>query len=130
MLWYRLEALYDTQPRPAIVITAHYTNTPGTNYFTDNSSKLLVLAHFSFPLRPSPALGTLPPNSFASVFALSPSRAGLGAANYPGHRYFLPRIKTDNRIITKIKVLNFVTFSLIKEVTIKQTCQLDNARTG
>lgn len=50
-------------------------------------------------------------------------RAGLGAANYPGHRYFLPRIKTDNRIITKIKVLNFVTFPLIKEVTIKQTCR-------
>lgn len=67
---------------------------------------------------------------FALSRSLSCSRAGLGAANYPGHRYFLPRIKTDNRIITKIKVLNFVTFSLIKEVTIKQTCQLDSARTG
>lgn len=64
----------------------------------------------------------------ALSLSFSRFRAGLGAANYPGHRYFLPRIKTDNRIITKIKVLNFVTFPLIKEVTIKQTCQSSIAR--
>lgn len=52
-------------------------------------------------------------------------RAGVGTANYPGHRYILPRIKTENRIITKIKVLNFVTCSLIKEVTMKRTRRFD-----
>lgn len=54
--------------------------------------------------------------SFSFYPALT--RAGLGAANYPEHQYFLLRIKTENRIITKIKILNFVTCSLIKEITI------------
>lgn len=70
MLWYRLEALYnDTQPRPAIVITAHYTNTREHELlFGQLDAYTPLVRTFSFSLFSFLSLGTLPPISSRLCF--------------------------------------------------------------